>query len=165
MWHAQAGGHGRHGCNTCVAARMNAILWLCELGVHATYCTSSVLQVNLQARKCEEGNCQTVAAFGYPGGPSVRCGMHRLTGMVCMAASLCCSTLTDRTVQTCGACFTLQQLCVPGQPALAEVRSKRLPERCIVWLPRRPQRAVWHAPAHWHGVHGCISVLQHPHRP
>ena len=64
--------------------------WLCEHGVHATYCTSSLLQVNVQARKCEKGDCQKVAAFGYPGGPRVRCGTHRLSGMVGNPAAVLC---------------------------------------------------------------------------
>ena len=60
--------------------------------VHVACCTSSLLQVNLKDGKCEEGGCQKLPSFGYPGGRPVRCGTHRLTGMVGRAAAVLCMT-------------------------------------------------------------------------
>ena len=38
--------------------------------------------------RCEEHGCYTRANFGYPGGPVMRCGTHRLEGMVGTAAAV-----------------------------------------------------------------------------
>ena len=141
----------------CAAAPKNAMTWLCEHGVQATYCTSSLLQVNLQARKCEEYGCQKFASFGYPGGRPVRCGTHRLSDMVGRAALVlripwdCRLRLHSHAVR----CSIIWCGSVGGCDA-RQMRSRWLPQVRNSWLPRRQASAVWHAQARQHGAAGFL---------
>ena len=138
---------------------MNAILWLCEHGVHATYCTSSLLQVNLRARKCEEDGCQKAPSFGYPGGPRVRCGTHRLSGMVGSSAAVlciprvCCLRLRSHT-ELCSVIWCTYV----GELGELQMRRRWLPHACKFWLPRRQASAVWRAQTKEHGA-GALKTM------
>ena len=127
----------------CAAAPMNAVLWLCEHGVHATHCANSLSQVSFQARKCEEDGCQQFASFGYPGGRPVRCGTHRLSDMVGRAALVlripwdCRLRLPSHTV-LCGAIWCG----FVGGCGAPQMSRRWLPQVRDVWRPRRQASAV-----------------------
>ena len=57
------------------------------------------LQEDVANPGCEESGCRKRASYAYPGGPCVRCSMHRLESMVGSCAAVRCKVGTALTLQ------------------------------------------------------------------
>ena len=137
---------------SCPAAPLVANLWLRQDMARVARFTSSVMQENIVAPICEEDGCKRNATFCYPGGPHVRCGMHRLNGMVGDCAAVQCALRVSLFEAVHRQGVSQQCLCgFAGEPLQAHMPTGWLPQVREFWLPRGQPSAMCHAQTGEHG--------------